>query len=155
MTKKNITEKKRVLYFDDEPFITKAQAMSLELLGWDVTQVSEIDELFKELKYANFDIIILDIMAPLPNENNKYISFSSEEIEAMDGGPNVGIILAKKIWDKDSTLPILFLSARQIPDDAKDEFNHNGFKWEYLRKPELAKTVDAELVKLLNLQSSN
>ena len=152
MAKKNITEKKKVLYFDDEPFITQAQAMSLELLGWDVTQVSEIDKLFMELKHANFDIIILDIMAPLPNENNKNIDFTPEEIEAMDEGLNVGAVLAKRIWDQDSTLPILFLSARQIPDYAKDEFNHNGYKWGYLRKPELAKIVNAELVKLLNLQ---
>ncbi len=147
--KKKETRRKRVLYFDDEPYITRAQAASLELLGWDVTQVSEIDELFKELRDSRFDIIILDMMSPLPNENNRYVNFTLEEIEEMDEGRNTGIVLAKRIWKQDSKLPILFMSARQFPDNAKDEFSHHGYRLAYLRKPELAKTVNDEMEKLL------
>lgn len=146
-------EKKKVLYFDDEPFITEALARSLELFGWNVRQVSKIDDLFKELKTRQFDIVILDIMASIPNQKNKYVNFSMSEIDEMtpSRGTNVGIILAKKIWKEVNTdTPILFLSARRNPIPEEPELRR--INCAYLRKPQLAKTIDEKLRELLNLK---
>lgn len=150
MAKRVTTEKKKkkVLYFDDEPFITSALARSLVFFDWDVTLISEIDGLFKELKSHRFDILMLDLMAPIPKKENKYINFTPKEIDEMDKGLNVGVVLAKKIWkDLKKDIPILFLSARRnpIPEDS-DLNNHNC---DYLSKPQLAKNVDEKLRDML------
>ena len=150
MAKNNKQEKKKVLYFDDEPFITRALARSLELFGWDVTLVSEIDDLIKELKTWQFDILILDLMAPIPNQKNKYINFTPNEIDEMKQaqGTNVGVIVAKKIWNElEKRIPILFLSARRNPIPEDPELNE--LKCDYLRKPQLAKEVHDKLNSLL------
>ena len=149
--KATITEKKKkmVLFFDDEPFITSAVARSLKLFDCDVTIVTQIDDLFRELKTRQFDILIMDIMAPIPNKENKYINFTSKEIDDMKMGLNTGVVLAKKIWrDLIKNIPILFLSARRnpIPEDSELR-NHNC---DYLGKPQLARTIDEKLRDMLN-----
>lgn len=151
MTKKKTISKKRVLYFDDEPFFTGALAKSLEIIGWNVTMVSKIDDLFKELRTRQFNILILDIMGPIPNMQNKYINFSAQEIDNMKAyrGTNVGVMLAKRVWqDFKTNLPILFLSARSNPIPEDPELNNH--KCDYLGKPQLADAVDEKLKELLN-----
>lgn len=149
MAKKNITEKKKVLYFDDEQFITSALARSLEIFNWDVTFVSNVESLFHVLANHQYDIFIIDIMAPIP-EMKMSISFTQKDIDEMDYGRNTGVVIAKKIWllEKYTNVPILFISAKQnpIPDDPY-LLNKNCA---YLRKPELAKTVSQMLEMLLN-----
>lgn len=143
-----------VLYFDDEPFISRALAENLSFCyDWKVTLISEIDDLFQELANNPYDILILDIMVPIPEKNkNSTISFTKKDIEEMEGGMSTGIVLAKKIWKSHESIPILFLSARSRPD-AIANFQKEGKKCEYLRKPELAETVDAALDQLLNPKS--
>ena len=88
-------------------------------------------------------------MAPIPNKENKYINFTSKEIDEMDMGLNVGVVLAKKIWyDLKKDIPILFLSAKKnpIPEDSELE-KHNC---DYLSKPQLARTVVEKLHQMLN-----
>jgi DNA-binding response OmpR family regulator len=149
MDKTKKEEKKKVLYFDDEPFITQALAQSLELFGWDVILVSEIDVLFRELKTHQFNVLILDIMAAVPNSENRYVSFTPEEIDKMDNGLNVGIVLAKKIWyELKMNIPILFLSAKRNPIPEEPELDE--IKCAYLRKPQLAKEVEKRLNELLS-----
>lgn len=145
-------KKWRVLYFDDEPFINFPLAESLKLLNWDVTFVDSIDELFNKLNNHQFDILILDIMVPLPSsiEDYNHIQFSQSEIIEMREGMHTGVVLAKKIWSIENYLdiPILFLSAKRnpIPYDAFLQEK----KCDYLRKPELAKEVSEALIRLLN-----
>ena len=135
--------KYRVLHFDDELFIASALSNSLELYGWDVTFVSEIDKLFKELKNNHYDVLIMDIMAPIPELENDHVTFSPEEIQRMDDGLNTGIILTEKIWQLEGyrDIPVLFLSARNRPDEI-ELFLQSGHKCEYLRKSQLTKTID-------------
>ncbi len=148
MATKKSTEKKKVLYFDDEPFISGALAKSLILFGWEVIQVSEIDDLFKELKTHQFNILLLDLMAPIPDKENKYINFSPKEIDEMNLGINSGVVIAKRIWkDIDENLPILFLSARRNP--IPEDLEQNNHKCDYLRKPQRAHEVDEKLKELL------
>ena len=147
-------QKKKVLFFDDEPFITAALTHSLELFGWKVTLVSEIDSLFKELKTRQFNILILDLMAPIPNQENKYINFTLDEIDAMKDaqGTNVGVIIAKKIWNEmKKSMPILFLSAKKNPISEED-LELKKIKCDYLRKPQFATAVDEKLKELLNIK---
>ncbi len=149
--KATITEKKKkmVLFFDDEPFITAALTHSLELFGWKVTLVSEIDVLFRELRTRQFDILIMDIMAPIPNKDNKYIDFTPKEIDEMDMGLNAGVVLSKKIWREFSKdIPILFLSARRNP--MADDSELKEYNCDYLRKPLFAEAVDKKLRDMLN-----
>lgn len=138
---------RKILYFDDEPFISKALANHLELFDWDVTLVSEIDELFEKLSNNDYSLLILDVMAPIPDMKNTHVSFSADEIKEMDGGLNTCVVLAKKIWATYKDLPILFLSARRISTISQLS---PLYKYEYIRKPELAKTINDKLLQLLS-----
>lgn len=144
-----MAEKKKVLFFDDEPFISKYLVDTLELFDWDVTLVTEIDELFKELNISKFDIIILDIMAPIPESASEFVQFTKKEINEMDDGINTGVVAAKKVWEiptyKDT--PILFLSARRDPRHGDQKLQTD--KCDYLRKPELVRTIDEKLRTML------
>lgn len=139
----------KVLYFDDEPFISMALAEHLRLVyKRKVTLVSEINDLFDELISNQYDIIILDIMAPIPTFDNHFVRFTKNEIKEMEDGLGLGIVLAKKIWQRLNDIPILFLSARSKPD-AVTKFIDEGRRCDYLRKPELAKIVNDALNRLL------
>ena len=128
----------KILYFDDEPFISRALAEHLRLVyKREVTLVSEINELFDELKDNQYDIIILDIMTPVPDSH----IFTKREIKEMEGGMSTGIV--------NGSIPILFLTARSQPD-AITHFKDEGRKCDWLRKPELAKTINEKLLELLN-----
>lgn len=149
MTKKRITEKNKVLYFDDDPFINSALAKTLNLFDWDVKLVPDIDTLFKEMKTQQFDVLMLDQMAPIPKKKNQYVNFSSKEIDEMDMGINVGVVVAKRIWkDFNKNIPILFLSAKMNP--LLDNPELNDYTCDYLRKPQLARDVDEKLRELLS-----
>lgn len=141
-----------VLFFDDEPFISESLAENLKLYGWKVCLVTDINKLIDTIIKGQFDILILDIMAPIPEKDNKHIHFSKEDINEMDRGINTGIVIAKKIWgyseDRFKDLPILFLTARQRPDDILIQFKQNNRTCDCLRKPEYAVTVN-ESIKLL------
>ena len=143
------TIKNKVLFFDDEPFISKALADSLTFFEWDVTFVHDINCLFEELKNNSFDILILDIMAPVPEAKNEYVNFTNAEIKEMEGGMNTGIVLARKIWEFKKNIPILFLSAKMRPNSIK-QFNDSGKTCDCLRKPEFAQTISDRLEELID-----
>ncbi len=150
--KRQEVQKLKVLYFDDEPFICQSLALNLNLFGWDVTLVYDINDLFYNLKTNQYNILLIDAMAPVPETHNENIIFSDTEIEEMGQGMNTGIVLAKKIWTiedgKFNSLPILFLSARQRPEII-NQFLLSKKKCDWLRKPQLAKTIDEKLKELL------
>ena len=142
-----------VLFFDDEPFISNALTELLKLYGWNIKLVDDIYSLFMELTENQYDILMLDIMAPVPEMNNLYVNFSLNELDAMDGGANTGIVLAEKIWGEvgDREIPILFLSSRGDAEirDKIAHFRQIGKTCSYLRKPELAETIHTALQELL------
>lgn len=143
----------KVLYFDDEPFIAKALVEHLRILyERDVTLVFEINDLFEELESNHYDIIVLDIMAPIPPFDNHFVRFTKNEIKEMDGGLSTGIVLARKIWESYERISLLFFSARSRPE-AIAKFQKEGRQCEYLRKPELAKTVNEALNQLTKTNS--
>ncbi len=147
-----MSNKKKVLFFDDEPFISGALAQTLQFYEWDVKLVSEINELFKIIKETkeHYDIVILDIMAPIPDKNNSYIDFKKNEIEDMNKGMSTGIVLAKRIWSisQYEQIPILFLSAKSNPIQSDKELEAKNC--DYLRKPALASDVSEKLEEMLD-----
>ena len=144
----NITEKKKILYFDDEPFISKTLVKSLEFYDWDITFADNIYELFKELNVHKFDILILDIMAPVPETKNEYVDFTNAEIKEMEGGMNTGVVLAKKIWTEiDSNYTILFLTARSLDTIS---LLSRSYRFDYIRKPVLVNDLNFKLEEMLN-----
>lgn len=142
---------KRILFFNDEPFISISLVHGLSLFGWEVTLVSEAEDLFRELKNNQYDVIIMDIMAPIPPLENEHVKFTQKEIDEMDGGINTGVVLAKKLLSKAeyANTPILFLSARRNPLLENHELNN--YKCHYIRKPALASDICNALQDLLNV----
>lgn len=111
---------KKVLFFDDEPFVTRYLITSLrEIYGWkgekEIKYVSTVDELLDEIIHNTeaYDLFVLDIMAPIPSVG--LMGLSKEEINKMDDGMNTGLVLAEIIRKKNKTVPVLFLSAKQKP----------------------------------------
>ena len=141
--------KKKILFFDDEPTISKSLVALLRLYDWDVKDVSTIKEFFEEITNHDYDVLIIDIMAPINAENSNY--FSPKEIEKMDNGMSTGIVLAVKTWKmnnkKYKDLPVLFLSARS--SDFKSTQNIFPGKCSFLGKPALIASINEELSNLL------
>ena len=135
---------KKILFFDDEKNIAETMQKNLELFGYNVTLVSSIADLLEEIaRDIDYDLIIMDIMAPIPYNDDRN-RFSMSEISNMCNGIKVGEVLVDKIRqiDKYINIPILIYSARS---DVK-----TFTKSKHLRKPALVKTVIEEIEKLLN-----
>jgi len=144
-------EKNNILFFDDDPFTVRSLTLHLESLGWNVKFVSDIDQLFHELNQNQYDILILDIVAPVPEMDKcKYVHFDVSEIDKMDDGMLTGVVLAKKIWhsEKYKEIPILFHSARSNPIPGDTELQNGNCS--FIRKPEFAKNVVQILRNIIN-----
>lgn len=136
---------KKILFFDDDKYITEYLIRNLkENWGWtaekdrEITLITNTDEMLKEI-YSDrkYDLFILDIMAPLPTEDNEHII--KNDIKAMDR-LNTGIVIARKIREQEryKDTPIIYLSAKDVTNI------------ESIRKPvsaqELSKKMDGLLL---------
>lgn len=138
----NEKTKKKILFFDDESFISKIMVDNLKLNycernGWEIQYVSEIPLVFQELISTTYDLIILDVMISLPDQNEIQELFTKSEYDKMEEGMRAGYVVAEKIWSipKYRNVPILFLSARI------NENLFNDKKTAFIRKPELASVI--------------
>lgn len=133
----------KILYFDDEAKTAKPLINSLKQFNFEVHWVSELSDFLKTLEgEETFDIIMLDIMAPILENDKKRGLFSQAELDDMKNGLDSGVILFKRLKeiDKYRTIPILIYTARNtvnIPEN-------RGIA--ILRKPELSSTI----VKMIN-----
>jgi len=103
--------KPKILYVEDEIFLAKIVSETLQSRGFEVVLESNGANALRQFENAKPDVCVLDIM--LPNKD--------------------GFTIADEIREKNSTVPIIFLSAKS---DAKDVVN--GFKMggqDYIRKP--------------------
>lgn len=103
--------KYRVLLVEDEEHLNEAIKMNLELDGYDVTSVSKGKEALIKFKAARFDLIILDVMLPEVN----------------------GFDICETIRLEDQITPILFLTAKNTPQDRINGLKIGGD--DYLTKP--------------------
>jgi len=104
-------KKTKVLYVEDEVFLAKIVSETLQGRGYDVILESDGGKALDQFTKEQPDVCVLDIM--LPNKD--------------------GFAIADEIRDKDTQVPIIFLSAKSQTNDVI-----NGFKTganDYIRKP--------------------
>lgn len=140
-------ETKKILYFDDEMSLAKPLVENLKRKGLNIKLVSTIHDLFNELKNdILYNLIILDIMAPLPSDDSvdKEI-FSDNEINQMNNGLETGKVLFSRLRkvEKHQNIPILFYSAKRIP-------SISVVNTYYIRKPELASEIFKKIETILS-----
>jgi len=104
-------KKAKVLYVEDEVFLAKIVSETLQIRGYDVILESDGGKALEQFTKEKPDVCVLDIM--LPNKD--------------------GFAIADEIRDRDTHVPIIFLSAKSQTTDVI-----NGFKTganDYIRKP--------------------
>jgi len=104
-------KKTTVLYVEDETFLAKIVSETLESRGFDVVLEEDGGKAVQRFTETKPDVCVLDIM--LPNKD--------------------GFTIADEIREKDTEVPIIFLSAKSQTTDVV-----NGFKMganDYIRKP--------------------
>ena len=104
-------KKAKVLYVEDEIFLAKIVSETLQSRGYDVVLEGDGGKAVDRFTKEKPDVCVLDIM--LPNKD--------------------GFAIADEIRDKDTDVPIIFLSAKSQTGDVV-----NGFKTganDYIRKP--------------------
>src|SRR5688572_24696877 len=104
-------KKTRVLYVEDEIFLAKIVSETLQGRGYEVVLESDGAKALGQFVATKPDVCILDIM--LPHKD--------------------GFVIADEIRERDTSVPIIFLSAKSQTADVI-----NGFKMganDYIRKP--------------------
>ncbi|MFN3939722.1 MAG: response regulator transcription factor, partial [Chitinophagales bacterium] len=103
--------KVKILYVEDDESLSFVTVDNLTKRGYDVTLCKDGLSAFQEFQQKKFDICILDVMLP--------------KID--------GFAVAQKIRDRDTHIPILFLTAKSMMEDKM-----HGFKLgadDYITKP--------------------
>jgi len=103
--------KPTILFTEDELALAEIVKESLEAKGFEVRHVQSAAETLTEYYARKPQLLILDVM------------LSGES----------GFDIAKKIRSTDIDTPILFLTARSMPEDVVAGFEHGGN--DYLKKP--------------------
>ena len=114
----------KILYVEDEPFLGKIVKESLESRSFDVRLVTDGQLVINAFDKFQPDICVLDVM--LPNRD--------------------GFSLGKEIREKDSAMPIIFLTAKNQTADVIKGFTVGGN--DYVRKPF---SVEELIVRINNL----
>ena len=104
-------KKTRVLYVEDETFLAKIVSETLESRGYEVILEEDGGKAFQRFAEAKPDVCLLDIM--LPNKD--------------------GFAIADEIRDRDTEVPIIFLSAKSQTADVISGFKTGAN--DYIRKP--------------------
>lgn len=103
--------KTKILYVEDEMFLAKIVKESLESRGYEVLHEKDGAEALPRFIKTPPDICILDVM--LPNKD--------------------GFTIAEEIRQQNSTMPIIFLTAKTQTADLVKGFHTGGN--DYIRKP--------------------
>ncbi|GAA4743935.1 response regulator transcription factor [Flavisolibacter ginsenosidimutans] len=104
-------KKTKVLYVEDETFLAKIVSETLESRGYEVVLEEDGGKAFQRFSEIKPDVCVLDIM--LPNKD--------------------GFTIADEIRDKDTDVPIIFLSAKSQTADVVSGFKTGAN--DYIRKP--------------------
>jgi DNA-binding response OmpR family regulator len=103
--------KKKILYVEDEVFLAKIVSETLQARGYEVVVEHDGGKAVQKFEESRPDICVLDIM--LPNKD--------------------GFAIADEIRDRDTRVPIIFLSAKSAASDVVNGFKMGGN--DYVRKP--------------------
>lgn len=105
------TQKHRILLAEDDPNFGSVLKNYLELNDYEVTLCIDGVEAYDRFAAGNFDICLLDVMMPKKD----------------------GFTLAKEIREKDSGIPIIFLTAKSMKEDMLEGFQVGAD--DYITKP--------------------
>jgi DNA-binding response OmpR family regulator len=105
----------KVLYVEDEVFLAKIVSETLQSRGYEVILQSDGGKALDDFVKENPDVCVLDIM--LPNKD--------------------GFAIADEIREKDTQVPIIFLSAKSQTSDVVSGFKTGAN--DYIRKPSALK----------------
>ena len=156
---------KKILFFDDEPYISRYLIACLNQISkdnnyeWDIKFISTIEDLLKVLPPNKFilllkeinnvtvtyDLYIFDVMVPLPSGEVENL-FTKDDLNKMNNGMSTGLVMVDKIRKKQKKVPILYLSARLIPPIPQSEKSYTA----YIRKPESPDNIAKKINELLN-----
>jgi two-component system, OmpR family, response regulator VicR len=103
--------KKKILYVEDEIFLAKIVSETLQGRGYEVVMEHDGGKAVKQFETHQPDVCILDIM--LPNKD--------------------GFEIADEIRDRNTQVPIIFLSAKSAVSDVVNGFRQGAN--DYIRKP--------------------
>lgn len=103
--------KKKILYVEDEVFLAKIVSETLEARGYEVVVEHDGGKAVQKFEESRPEVCVLDIM--LPNKD--------------------GFAIADEIRDRDTRVPIIFLSAKSGASDVVNGFKMGGN--DYIRKP--------------------
>ena len=106
-----VQNKPKILYVEDDIYLSYVTKDNLELKGYDITFCKDGKNAFEAFSNNKFDLCILDVMLP-----------------EMDG-----FTLAQKIRKSDKDIPIIFLSAKSLKEDRITGFTVGGD--DYITKP--------------------
>jgi DNA-binding response OmpR family regulator len=104
-------KKTKIFYVEDETFLAKIVSETLESRGYEVVLEEDGGKALQKFTEVKPDVCILDIM--LPHKD--------------------GFAIADEIRDKDSDVPIIFLSAKSATADVVSGFKTGAN--DYIRKP--------------------
>ena len=107
----SLVKSHKILLVEDEENIALGIKFNLEAEGFEVVATADASEALTAFRQSNFQLCILDIMLPGVS----------------------GYSIRESIRETDSTIPILFLSARTLPEDKTKGFDVGGNQ--YLTKP--------------------
>lgn len=128
-----IQKKANLLLVEDDPNLSEVLMDFLLLQGFRVTLARDGEEGLSVFHHGHFDLVLLDVMMPRRD----------------------GFLLAEEIRLLNEVVPIIFLTARSLPED-----RIRGFKTgcdDYITKPfsteELSLRLDAILKRCLRVES--
>lgn len=122
--------KAKILYVEDEPFLSKVVKEMLENKGYEVLHEPNGAIVMTHFKNFKPDICLLDIM--LPNVD--------------------GYTLGKNIRLQHPTLPIIFLTAKTQSNDVVKGFESGGT--DYIRKPFSMEELEVRIINQLSISGN-
>ena len=125
------TENKKILLVEDDPNFGTVLKDYLAMNDYDVTHAKNGMEGFEKFKRGNYDLCILDVMMPYKD----------------------GFTLAKEIREKDSDIPIIFLTAKALKEDVLKGYKVGAD--DYLNKPFDSEVLLMKIKAIINRKSQD
>jgi DNA-binding response OmpR family regulator len=125
------TENKKILLVEDDPNFGTVLRDYLAMNDYDVTHAKNGMEGFEKFKRGNYDLCILDVMMPYKD----------------------GFTLAKEIREKDSEIPIIFLTAKALKEDVMKGYKVGAD--DYLNKPFDSEVLLMKIKAIINRKSQD
>lgn len=125
-----MSQKAKILYIEDEPFLGKIVKESLESRQFLVRMLTDGADALETFRSFQPDICILDIMLPTKD----------------------GYSVGREIRAVDPQVPLVFLTAKSQTEDVLKGFKNGGN--DYMRKPFSMEELIVRIENLLNLTDS-